>query len=101
MRCLKFTCERGNDWSGNPLLHTETDLKADFHCNYSTRARVNLRLLIDIPLVEIDVNVNSRKFQPMECLSLIVNRDCGSHYQQKIRICANIFAQDCSPTEFN
>ena len=22
----------------------------------------------DIPLVEIDVNVNSRQFQPMECL---------------------------------
>ena len=36
-------------------------------------ARVNLRLMIDIPLVEIDVNVNSRQFQPMECLSLIVN----------------------------
>ena len=36
----------------------------------------DLRLMIDIPLVEIDLIVNSGQFQPMECLeylSLIVN----------------------------
>ena len=48
-------------------------LKVDFHSNYFHAARVDLRLMIDIPLVEIDLIVNSGQFQPMECLSLIVN----------------------------
>ena len=29
--------------------------------------------ILDIPLVEIDLNIDSGQFQPMECLSLIVN----------------------------
>ena len=51
-------------------------LKVDFHSNYFHAAHVDLRLMIDIPLVEIDLIVNSGQFQPMECLeclSLIVN----------------------------
>ena len=71
MKCLKFTSERGNGWSGNRPLFTWIFLRNEWRSTlkvglqFAQIGRANERP--DIPLVEIVVNVNSRQFQPMEC----------------------------------
>ena len=52
--------------SESSMLTTPSPVKADFHLTGSDRIETKE----DIPLVEIDVTVNLRQFQPMECLLL-------------------------------